>query len=178
MSRKRKPIEQSEVELGRVITPFLDMAFQILFFFVMQYQPSALEGQLDMALPATGQGVAREKPDQSSPETDIELPAELEVIVRTRDLERQDQVQDGTIGRILVKDSAGERAVGNQEDLRKYLEKVRPTLNNQDDIKIQADGRLKYVFVVEVMDICRRAGFQNVGFAPPPDLQQILPGVP
>jgi hypothetical protein len=29
---------------------------------------------------------------------------------------------------------------------------------------------LKYAFVAQVMDVCCKAGFKNIGFAPPPDL--------
>jgi biopolymer transport protein ExbD len=39
--------EDKEVNLGIVITPMLDMAFQILAFFVITYHPSALEGHIN-----------------------------------------------------------------------------------------------------------------------------------
>jgi biopolymer transport protein ExbD len=179
MHRKRKRPEDSKVELNRVITPMLDMSFQILFFFVIMYQPSAMEGQLEMALPATGTAPAPkdQKPDTSSPETEIDLPAELEVIVHTRDVESKDQPQDGSMGRIVVKDAVGEKTMDNMEELRRHLERARANLNNKEDIKVQCDGRLKYAFVVQAMDTCRKAGFNNVGFAPPPDLQRILSGL-
>ena len=35
------------VNLGLIITPMLDMSFQILAFFIMTYHPSALEGNID-----------------------------------------------------------------------------------------------------------------------------------
>src|SRR5580704_15976345 len=34
------------VNLGLIITPMLDMSFQILSFFIMTYHPSALEGHI------------------------------------------------------------------------------------------------------------------------------------
>ena len=37
-------------------------------------------------------------------------------------------------------------------------------------VRLQADSRLKWENVVAVMDACRKAGFDNVSFAPPPDL--------
>ena len=177
MARERNLVEESQVELGRVITPFLDMAFQLLFFFVMMYQPSAMEGQMDMALPAAGEGVV--KPDQkvTASSTDaIDLPAEVEVLIRTRDVERQDQVQQGDIGRIIVKETAREQTVEGIEALRRHLEAIRPKLNNKDAIKVQGDSKLKYGYVVLVMDVCRKAGFNDVAFSPPPDLQRHVPG--
>ena len=50
------------------------------------------------------------------------------------------------------------------------LRTSREDLTNQNDLKIQADSKLKYTFVMEIMDICMKAGFRNVGFSPPPDL--------
>ena len=59
--------------------------------------------------------------------------------------------------------------------LNGYLAKMRPSLLNQNDVKLKADSRLKYEYVMEVMDICRRAGFSNVGFDAPPDLARVVP---
>src|SRR3979411_709241 len=38
------------VNLGLIITPMLDMSFQILAFFIMTYHPSALEGHIPGSL--------------------------------------------------------------------------------------------------------------------------------
>src|ERR1700739_2628539 len=35
------------VALGLIITPMLDMSFQLMAFFIMTYHPSALEGHID-----------------------------------------------------------------------------------------------------------------------------------
>lgn len=178
MASHRKPNrEESEVELSRVITPMLDMSFQILFFFVLMYQPSSLEGHMDMALPPAGEGVAQQKPTASSTDTTIDLPAELEVIVRTRDIEGSKQVEDGSIGKIVVKGVTGdEKSFNSLDQLKNHLETARKKLKNENDIKLQAEGRIKYNYVIEVMDVCRRAGFNNVAFAAPPDLARIIPG--
>ena len=50
MRRHRRHSKQEGgggVALGLIITPMLDMAFQLLAFFVMTYHPSALEGHID-----------------------------------------------------------------------------------------------------------------------------------
>src|SRR5437764_2126002 len=45
--RSRHPeSEGGGVALGMIITPMLDMSFQILSFFIMTYHPSALEGHI------------------------------------------------------------------------------------------------------------------------------------
>jgi biopolymer transport protein ExbD len=45
-------------------------------------------------------------------------------------------------------------------------------VGNKDNIRIEADSKLKYGRLVEVMDACLGAGFKSVGFAPPPDLKR------
>ena len=52
--RRRELKADKGVEIDLPIVPFLDMSFQILFFFIMSYHPSALEGQMDLSLPAAG----------------------------------------------------------------------------------------------------------------------------
>src|SRR5438552_9514771 len=51
MSNKRHQTPGAPgVQLGLIITPMLDMAFQILAFFIMTYHPSALEGHIPGSL--------------------------------------------------------------------------------------------------------------------------------
>ena len=48
--RRKKPEADSKIVLP--ITPMLDMTFQLLFFFIINFHPADLEGQMDMALPS------------------------------------------------------------------------------------------------------------------------------
>jgi biopolymer transport protein ExbD len=157
------------VEVDMPIVPFLDMSFQILFFFIMNYHPSALEGQMDLSLPAAGEARAQtidQMDPNNVPDTEIEMKSELTVMIGTP----HDNINDGAISQISVKGDQGETSVSSVEGLERYLKSVQKELTNKTDIKIQADSRLKYYFVVQVMDACVKAGYPNVGFAPPPDL--------
>jgi biopolymer transport protein ExbD len=159
-----------EPDLNQVITPMLDLAFQVLLFFIMTYHPSQLEeGQMDLSLPDAAQSQAA-KPEQADPKNsmpgDLELPAEITVVVKTQ----HGATNQGDISELVVQESQGPHPVANSEALRKYLERARKALSNQRDIKIQADSKLRYAYVMEVMDMCTRAGFSNVSFGPPPDL--------
>jgi biopolymer transport protein ExbD len=173
---KRKGNPGVEVELP--ITPMLDMTFQLLFFFIVTFNPQSMEGQLDFTLPAQGDYKAKDMAmvDPTKADTEIELPSDLTVRV-----ESPTAGNKGDIGRILVKAKETEHPIeappGTQltDELRKYLARVHKDLTNKDDIKIEAESHLKYAKVVEVVDACMKAGFKRVGFAPPPDLGGGIP---
>src|SRR5438128_2649218 len=53
MTHKRQKIHgggSQGVQLGLIITPMLDMSFQLLAFFIMTYHPSALEAHIPGSL--------------------------------------------------------------------------------------------------------------------------------
>jgi biopolymer transport protein ExbD len=166
-----------DVEINKVITPMLDMAFQIFAFFIVIYHPSQLEGQMLLSLPDLAQAKAAKpeeaRPDQSMP-GNLELPAEVTVVARTT---RPDGSQDGSISQIsvqerlgtkdVIKQDQGSKDVPNLDALRNYLQSIRGSLSNQNDIRIEAESGLRYEYVMQIIDMCTRAGFKNVGFAPP-----------
>ena len=70
------------INLGLIITPMLDMAFQILAFFIMTYPPSALEGHVpglldppeDYAKKSTKESTPSNEPEFSDPSLSIDDP--------------------------------------------------------------------------------------------------------
>jgi biopolymer transport protein ExbD len=174
MSRRRNA--EGGPEPNVPVTPMLDMAFQLLAFFVMTYHPSDLEGQMQLALPSNTAAAAHEQKDvdpnaKHDPNTALEIPADLTVVVKTQN----DGVNNGAISALTVEDRSGPQTIRPGPDqtladaLTHYLNKVKETVDNKSAIKLQADSRLKWENVVLVMDACRKAGFENVSFAPPPD---------
>ena len=172
MARRGKGGESSRVEVA--ITPMLDMSFQLLFFFLLNYHPSALEGQMVMALPSDKQEAKADKLENvttGSDEKDDTLPADLTVQVKTQN----DGFNNGAISQLTLVGRDGPKEIradpGKELDqlLKELLAaKEGGNLTNKEDIKIQADSRLNWGTVVKVMDVCSKAGFRP-GFAPPPD---------
>ena len=167
MSIRRKTEAGPEPTLP--ITPMLDMAFQLLAFFVMTYHPSDLEGQMELSLPSEAISQAQSKEDiqPDAPvdkDQDLKLSANITVIVRTQ----RDNVNTGFISGISLQDDAGTVAVDTLDNLREELKARRATVENKENIKIQADNKLKWQEVISVMDVCQQAGFKNISFVPPP----------
>lgn len=178
-----------DVAVALPIVPMLDLSFQILFFFMITFNPSKAEGKMALNLPASGQAKAKDSQsvDLTKSDTDLEVPADFVVVVRTfdndsfslaiRTSEKVDQVGDA---RGLAQLNAKER----QAEIDKLLDKLRAELEKRlkekrekddkaaDNVKIEANGKTKYALVVGVIDACVKAGYAQVGFAPPPDANQ------
>jgi biopolymer transport protein ExbD len=167
MTTRRKT--ESGPEPNLPVTPMLDMAFQLLAFFVMTYHPSDLEGQMELSLPSEAISQAQDKEDVKSDATpdnqqDLKLAANISVIVRTQ----RDNVNTGLISGIAVQDDSGTAPVDTLDKLREELKSRRANVENKENIKIQADSKLKWEEVISVMDACQQAGFKNISFVPPP----------
>lgn len=187
MSRRHKGDASLEPTLP--ITPMLDMAFQLLAFFVMTYHPSDLEGQMDLSLPSEKITQAEKKenvdPSAQPDPKPLDLPANLTVIVRAHqdarslqdDAGKRDRKGDKQsywflISDVRLQDDAGPQSIDVDKNLKKLLEELKKrhaSVENKDNIKLQADGKLKWKAVIEVMDVCHKAGFKNISFVPPPD---------
>ena len=87
-----------------------------------------------------------------------QLEPQLETFLRPR-VERLKAERQGEVGRLTQKEKSKSLAPDEAKNL-KHLRTY--------SIKIKGDGRLRYRYVAEAMDACTRAGFNNVGFAPPP----------
>jgi biopolymer transport protein ExbD len=171
MSKRRNRGGSSNVNLNSVIVPMLDMTFQILFFLILSFRPNDVEeGKVDFMLPASGEAKAKmpENVDPTIPsDKELALPANLTVMVKTV----RDGVNDGNISAIVVKSlEGGEVALPDIPTLERYLKVQLGEVSNKEDIKIEAESKLKYSLVIDVMDACLKAGFMRVGFSPPPDL--------
>jgi biopolymer transport protein ExbD len=155
------------VEVTLPITPMLDMSFQLLAFFVMTFQAAnAAEGELDMYLPRAGNPQAKE-PEQvdttKDSDADLEPTAEVTVVVNS---------QHGELDGLTVREKAKATTVKDVAGLKALLAKLHGELGGkQNGITIEADSKLKYAKLVQVMDACLGSGFRSVGFAKPPDLK-------
>ena len=170
------------VALGLIITPMLDMSFQLMAFFIMNYHPSALEGHIDgNLLPPTL--IAQTGPKSADP-VPMDLPATddepqlqdvlLVVVKSVPKGQTEGQRFDGEPSRIMLKRPENPEAMtvsDTDSTLPEGLKKLTNELKNETgikaNIKIEADGDLKHRYLMEVYDACKRAGYQNISFVAP-----------
>ena len=185
----RKRVTVPDIAVAMPIVPMLDLSFQILFFFMITFNPSRAEGKMTLNLPASGQAKAK-TPDSvdlsKPPDVELEVPADFVVVVRSyeesfsiaiRNSEKVDEV-----GAIRGMNTINEKE--RKAEIDKLMEKLRDQLAKRleekkkadekaaDNVKIEANGRTKFALLVAVMDACIKAGYTQVGFAPPPDANQ------
>jgi biopolymer transport protein ExbD len=169
------------------ITPMLDMAFQLLTFFIFTYHPSAMEGQMALTLPTDADNAAKKQEDikiDQVPKTE-ELPEpviELTILVKPSD--------QGGENPIVVEENTIRTPMADPDALKKYLKTVfdrrKETIeaelkgvkeDKRDEerkakiakigVKVHPTNKVKWGDVVKVMDAARAAGFSSVSFAKP-----------
>src|SRR5262245_40064433 len=148
----RRSTREGDSKIILPITPMLDMTFQLLFFFIMNFNPADLEGAVEMALPSEQDKAAHKKEDvnpKSATDKDPvpDFPSDLTVKVRTQ----MDGKNDGEISAISVRNLEGkEDTVDGLPGLRRYLREKREGLTNKEGLKLQGDGKLRVRSIIKV----------------------------
>jgi biopolymer transport protein ExbD len=155
-SKKRPPMPE---EVMFPVTPMLDMAFQLLAFFVLTFQAPSGETHLDLDLPATPaampgapQGEAREPVSK----VDADLENDLWVRAEADDL--------GDLKALRL----GEAAVPDVDALGDRLKRYVEVLNGKPlRVRLVADDGLRYEEAARVMTACSAAGVGAIRLTSP-----------
>ena len=172
------------VNLALIVTPMLDVAFQLLAFFVMTYHPSALEGsyKISQVLPPekkVGFAGPKDKKDELPGDIEPKLSDVVLVSVKATTRGQFPERTEGEIYRVYLKKpelptpemiADGDQGDGNSRCLQllgNELKKLREGGNAAADLKLEPDPELKHEFVMNVMGICRKEGFKKISFVDP-----------
>ena len=150
MSRHRR--KSSDVKLN--LAAMLDMAFQLLSFFVLTFTPDPSEGQIMLRLPPPEAVKAANANEQAGQDKDNKNPIEgIETLIIT-----VFSNGDGSIQTLLV----GEGQVGEgTADKAKALEgRLRIILDDPDapfkQVIMQVGSKLRYDELMKLIDVCTR----------------------
>src|SRR5262249_2098684 len=138
----------------------LDMAFQLLAFFILTFKAPSAETHVDLdlpatpaALPAAAEGRAQPRPART---VDTDLENDLLVRVQADDL--------GDLKSIRL----GERDLPNSPERGQRLRRYTQLLEGRPlRVRIVADDRLRYEPAAQIIATCSAAGVSSIRLAPP-----------
>ena len=156
MARKKRI--EAPVDIAVPVTPMLDMSFQLLSFFILTFKPMPTEGQLSINLP---------KLDASAtPQIDPLIPDdkkdEYTITVHSS--------STGEIALLGLKKPTGGN-LDNIKTLSELLDELKKIPKPGGDAKnvsitIEAANDLNYARLIDIMDLCKRAGYDTVNLLP------------
>jgi biopolymer transport protein ExbD len=169
-SRRYRPVAPEEVAFP--VAPMLDMAFQLLAFFILTFKAPSAETHMDLdlpatpaALPAASQGRAVPRPTRK---VDTDLENDLLVRAEADDL--------GDLKTLRL----GEAAVSDLPTLGRRLRRYVQIMGREPlRVRLVADDRLRYEPAAQIIATCSAAGVATIRLAPPgatPELPTQNPG--
>ena len=117
------------------LAPMIDIVFLLLIFFIVTWQFSRSETELDVSVPTAEEGSELTRPKG-------------EIIINV--------LKDNSI--------KVEGVVVDLEQLRSKLQAIATEFENQP-VRIRGDGEVAYQRIVQVIDTCQKAGVWNISFA-------------
>ena len=151
--RRRKRFGTDHVTPDLPITPMLDMAFQLMAFFILTFRPMPSEAQLALALPKEDGG-----PSPAAPS--VEPTDDEEVIIQVY------AADNGTIADIAAAPKTGTFSLGKDPAaLFKYLKEkaaVGSAGQRVPRLRYEIAERVNYQSVIRLVDDGRRAGFDRI----------------
>ena len=132
------------MEIEIPVTPMLDMAFQLLTFFILTYKPAPSEGQFSMnLLPSqAATEITKEQPkDNATPSLDASLRT-LKTVLRSNP------------GGQLAEMTLADKPIADMAALKKELQDfVNDPVLSFDQAVISVDPQLHYAEVMKVIDV-------------------------
>jgi biopolymer transport protein ExbD len=146
MRRRKKKHVQGEVELN--LAAMLDMAFQLLAFFILTFKPAPTEGYIALRMPPPQ---ATTKPGETATDSNpAGVPMErLETLMVTIK-----SSAEGGIGTIQIEEGAP------SANLNEFEQQLNTLLGapgaNFEQVILQVGSGLHYDSLVRILDICSR----------------------
>lgn len=138
------------------LAAMLDMAFQLLAFFVLTFRPSAIEGHLQVHMPPP---IPQTKVDTEAAPTDQGEAGNVLSGLETLDLYVTSD-DSGDVSEIKVGTVPVVRSQLDTNELRRLNQHLKSLFEIDmiqfDRVQIHADGRLRYDELMKIVDVCTR----------------------
>jgi len=152
MIRRKRKRSHDDVTLN--ITAMLDMAFQLLAFFILTFKPNPVEGQINLNLPPPRPIAAPDaKPDEGNDEGDA--PAAAKTLTITIVSAPNGQVASITVG--LAKLFDGRLDAGRLRQLDRRLKDVFAIEGAPfNQVLLRVGKTLDYGELMKIIDVCTK----------------------
>jgi biopolymer transport protein ExbD len=156
-SRRYRPTGPEEVVFP--VTPMLDMAFQLLAFFILTFKAPSAETHVDLDLPATPAALPARSEGRAQPRYSRRVDTDLE-----NDLLIRAEADDlGDLKALRL----GEAAVPDLPTLGRRLRRYAQLLEGRAlRVRLVADDRLRYEPAAQLISTCSAAGVSSIRLAP------------
>ena len=150
--RHRKRRKQGEVELN--LAAMLDMAFQLLTFFILTFRPAPVEGQILLRMPPPMPVTNINSGQKAGADESNTNPVQgLNTLIVTAVAQ-----SDGSLRQLAI----GDVTMGSLPALDRKLNSVLGDAGSGfDQVIVQVDSRLKYSELMGVIDVCTRQKLPN-----------------
>ena len=174
MARRSYPQDHGMggVNLGLIVTPMLDMAFQLLAFFIMTYHPPAREAAIDGTLkPASN--YTTKGPQEGGPDPVIKLKLRIVVQATPGGLPQSITLLKPPLREIKVAavNTKGDVQVEFAEALKKLTaalaQSAKDVESKEMELEIDAARALRYGYFIAVREVAEWSGFKKIGFNAP-----------
>jgi biopolymer transport protein ExbD len=136
------------------LAAMLDMAFQLLTFFILTFRPAPIEGQLALNLPppVPQTKVEAEKKITDGPIGDVLAMNTLHLQVVAS--------PTGDVGDVKIETNSVVQGHLDADNLQTLDRKLQATFATQqvafDRVQIAVDGKLRYGELMKIIDVCHR----------------------
>jgi biopolymer transport protein ExbD len=149
--RRHKKRDQGTIELN--LAAMLDMAFQLLTFFILTFKPAPVEGQLALNLPPP-------VPIQAEKEKNIGDGAPGDVLAMETLHLHVTANDHGDVTELKMEQDSVVRGRFDEANMQRLDQTLQAKFAIQnipyDRIQIAVDGKLRYGELMKVIDVCHR----------------------
>ena len=156
--RKRKRHGPSNVELN--LAAMLDMAFQLLTFFILTFKPAPIEGQLTLNLPEARPATLVDVPQQEQSSTNTGNQTFVRSLVITVPSTPSGDVRSAKVGIAPVFTGPA-----NPSNLYRLDQRLKTVCSLQDtpfeQVLIKVGKNLRYEELMKIIDVCTQQKMPN-----------------
>jgi biopolymer transport protein ExbD len=153
MRRRRRHKGTDKVDLN--LAAMLDMAFQLLAFFILTFRPAPVEGYLQLKLPppVPMTDVQAGTNDHSTALAGVPSTETLHLVVTSDAAGTVDRVSVGRTGKPLVNGPLDRETVLVLQEKMKFILEAETEVSH---VQLAVDGRLHYEELMKIIDCCTR----------------------